>query len=218
MYKILLAEDNSKLRLLMERYLRTHGFDVRCAADGAEAIDLFHSEPFDLILLDILMPEKNGIDVCNHIRETSKIPILFLTALATEGDQLTGYGAGADDYIVKPFSLPVLVAKCNALLNRRGQQAEWIEHAGIRLSEEKHIAFVGDEPLQLSTTDFTLLAYFLKNPGIVLSREQIILHVWGDEYDGYDRSVDNHIKTLRRALGENGILIRIVIRRGYVMD
>ena len=131
---------------------------------------------------------------------------------------MTGYGAGADDYIVKPFSLPVLVAKSNALLNRRGQQAEWIEHAGIRLSEEKHIAFVGDEPLQLSTTDFTLLAYFLKKPGIVLSREQIILHVWGDEYDGYDRSVDNHIKTLRRALGENGILIRTVIRRGYVMD
>ena len=218
MQKILVAEDNRKLSGLMVRYLTSHGFEAVPAFDGEEAIRLFQETPFDLVLLDVMMPKMDGFEVCKELRKTSRVPVIFLTALAGEEDQLTGYGTGADDYIVKPFSLPVLLAKCNALLNRLKVQEEWLEHGGIRLNEEKRIALAGENALSLSSMDFDLLKLFLQNPGVVLMREQIILRLWGYDYEGYDRSVDTHVKTLRKALGPYGKAIRTVVRKGYVLD
>lgn len=217
MKRVLLAEDNVHMRELIGDYLEENGFEVEAAADGLAAWEMFQTGNYQLILLDVMMPEMDGFTLCRNIREKENVPILFLTARVQEEDQLRGYRLGADDYILKPFSLPVLAAKCRAILERNGGGG-WLESAGIRLNPQQRQVLCGGEPVALQSLDFDLLYYFMQNPGRILTREQILLKLWGYEYSGSDRSVDTHVKKLRQALGKYGTCIRTIVKQGYLFD
>ena len=176
------------------------------------------TKSYQLILLDVMMPGMDGFTLCRKIRERESVPVLFLTARVLEEDQLRGYELGADDYILKPFSLRVLLAKCQAVLERyqRGTKAEtqW----GIVLNEERQQFFCDGKPVELQSLDYRLLSYFFKNPNRILTREQIILKLWGYEYKGTDRAVDTHVKNVRKALGDYGSCIRTIVKKGYIFE
>jgi DNA-binding response OmpR family regulator len=216
MKRILLAEDNDSLREVIADYLGEKDFEVVQAEDGIIAWEIFQQEKFDLVLLDVMMPGMDGFEVCKKIKETENVPVLFLTAKVQEEDQLTGYRLGADDYIVKPFSLPVLRAKCQVVLERNQGIGDWIEVDNIRLSESQRRVFVDEKEVVLQPLDFELLHYFMNNQGRILTRDQILVKLWGYDYEGSDRSVDTHVKKLRKALGNEGKLIKTVIKKGYV--
>lgn len=218
MCRILLAEDNDNLREVMTDYLEDNGFQVTAVPDGAEAWDAFCGQDFRLVLLDVMMPRMNGFEVCRRIRAKEDVPILFLTARAQEEDQLRGYALGADEYIVKPFSLPVLVAKCKAILERAGGRAMTdavITAPGLSVNTLTGKVTADGEEIELPALDFKLLRYFMANQGRILTREQILDRIWGMDYDGSDRVVDTHIKKLRKALGKQGSHIETVIKEGY---
>ncbi len=218
MNRILLAEDNDSLRELVQDYLAQNGFEVDAKADGLSAWEAFREKNYQLVLLDVMMPGMDGFELCRKIRERENVPILFLTARVQEEDQLRGYRLGADDYIMKPFSLPVLLAKCRAILARNNGTGDWLEMGGIRLSPGEHRLFAGENPVELQALDFKLLLYFMRNPGRALSRDQILVKVWGYDYEGSERSVDTHVKNLRKALGRHGKYIRTVVKVGYVFE
>ncbi|MBO4788376.1 MAG: response regulator transcription factor [Lachnospiraceae bacterium] len=218
MCRILLAEDNENLREVMTDYLTDNGFTVDAVADGVLAWEAFCERDYRLVLLDVMMPRMNGFDVCRRIRAKEDVPILFLTARVQEQDQLLGYSLGADEYIVKPFSLPVLVAKCRAILERaagRAMAAEVFTADGLSVDFAKNAVHVDGAPVELQSLDLRLLRYFIANRGRVLTREQILDRIWGLDYDGSDRVVDTHIKKLRKALGRYGSHIETVIKEGY---
>ena len=218
MCRILLAEDNENLREVMTDYLTDNGFTVDAVADGMLAWEAFCEKDYRLVLLDVMMPRMNGFEVCRRIRAKEDVPILFLTARVQEQDQLLGYSLGADEYIVKPFSLPVLVAKCRAILERaagRAMAAEVFTADGLSVDFAKNAVLVDGAPVELQALDLRLLRYFIANRGRVLTREQILDRIWGLEYEGSDRVVDTHIKKLRKALGRYGSHIETVIKEGY---
>lgn len=218
MKKILLAEDNDDLRELIQDYLSENGFEVCAMEDGLSAWEVFQQEKFDLILLDVMMPGMDGFELCKKIREMENVPILFLTAKVQEEDQLRGYQLGADDYILKPFSLPVLNAKCKVILERNNHVGDWIEAGNIRMQPDQGKVMCDGREISLQALDVELLYYFMQNQGRVLSREQILVKIWGYDYEGNDRSVDTHVKNLRKALGESGQCIKTVIKKGYVFE
>ncbi|MCR5375933.1 MAG: response regulator transcription factor [Lachnospiraceae bacterium] len=218
MCRILLAEDNENLREVMTDYLTDNGFTVDAVADGVQAWEAFCEKDYRLVLLDVMMPRMNGFEVCRRIRAKEDVPILFLTARVQEQDQLLGYSLGADEYIVKPFSLPVLVAKCRAILERaagRAMAADVFAADGLSVDFAKNAVLVDGTPVELQALDLRLLRYFIANRGRVLTREQILDRIWGLEYEGSDRVVDTHIKKLRKALGRCGSHIETVIKEGY---
>lgn len=218
MCRILLAEDNESLREVMTDYLTDNGFTVDATADGLSAWEAFCENDYRLVLLDVMMPKMNGFDVCRRIRAKEDVPILFLTARVQEEDQLLGYSLGADEYIVKPFSLPVLVAKCKAILERaagRAMSENEFSLDGLYVNYASCRATVDGRDIGLQALDFRLLRYFIANRGRVLTREQILDRIWGLEYEGSDRVVDTHIKKLRKALGRYGSHIETVIKEGY---
>ncbi|MBR5712347.1 MAG: response regulator transcription factor [Lachnospiraceae bacterium] len=218
MCRILLAEDNDNLREVMTDYLSDNGFEVVAAADGQRAWEAFCESSFRLVLLDVMMPGLNGFEVCRRIRAREDVPILFLTARVQEEDQLQGYALGADEYIVKPFSLPVLVAKCRAVLERAAGRAMTdavISVDGLSVNSVTGKVTADGAEVELPALDYRLLRYFLANRGRILSREQILDRIWGMDYEGSDRVVDTHVKKLRRALGEQGRHIETVIKEGY---
>lgn len=216
MKKIMLAEDNNHLREVVSDYLSDKGYDICAMKDGQTAWEAFQEEKFDLVLLDVMMPGMDGFELCRKIREIESVPILFLTARIQEEDQLRGYNLGADDYILKPFSLPVLYAKCRVILERNHHNGEWIEIRNIKIHPEQRKVICRGKEITLQALDFELLNYFMRNPGRILSREQILVKLWGYDYEGNDRSVDTHIKKLRKALGSEGKEIKTVIKKGYV--
>lgn len=218
MKRILLAEDNAHMRELIQDYLSENGFEVDAEPDGLKAWEAVQTRDYHLVLLDVMMPEMDGFTLCRKIREREGVPILFLTARVQEADQLRGYRLGADDYILKPFSLPVLLAKCRAILDRNQRNGNWIEADGIRLYPEQRQVTCDGEVITLQALDFDLLQYFMKNPGRILTREQILLKLWGYDYSGSDRAVDTHVKNLRKALGKYGKYIRTIIKTGYVFE
>ena len=222
MERILLAEDNDNLREVMTDYLTDYGFDVCAMPDGLAAWDAFLEGGFQLVILDVMMPRMNGFELCRRIRTREDVPILFLTARVQEEDQLRGYALGADEYIVKPFSLPVLAAKCKAVLERaagRSASADVFSEDGLTVNFTTHQVIVDGRETELQALDFNLLRYFLQNRGRVLSREQILDRIWGLSYDGSDRVVDTHIKKLRKALGTYGRdHILTVIKEGYKLS
>ena len=219
--KILIVDDESRMRKLVRDFLIRDNFDVLEAADGEEALDIFYRDKeISLIILDIMMPKINGWDVCREIRETSKIPIIMLTAKGEETDELQGFDLGVDEYIAKPFSPKILVARVQAILRRSNKIAdeETVQAGTIRMDKAAHLVTVGTERVELSYKEFELLAYFIENQGIALSREKILNHVWNYDYFGDARTIDTHVKKLRNKLGKSGEYIKTIWGMGYKFE
>lgn len=220
--KILIADDESRLRKLVRDYLVRENYDILEAADGEEALEIFYREQkLDLIILDIMMPKHNGYEVCREIRQTSQVPIMMLTAKGEESDVLQGFDIGADEYITKPFSPRILVARVNAVLRRTSDPDEKegkLEAAGICIDRNAHVVTIDGKEITLSVKEFELLSYFVQNQGIALSRETILNHVWNYDYYGDARTIDTHVKKLRSKMGTKGDLIHTVWGMGYKFE
>lgn len=216
--KILVVDDESRMRKLVRDFLVKQNFEVVEAGDGEEALNLFYQDKeIALIILDVMMPKMNGWEVCREIRETSKIPIIMLTAKSDESDELQGFDLGVDEYISKPFSPKILVARVEAILRRTNKAAgeEILETGGIRMDKTAHMVTVDGVHVDLSFKEFELLAYFMENEGIALSREKILNHVWNYDYFGDARTIDTHVKKLRNKMGEKGEYIKTIWGMGY---
>lgn len=219
--KILIVEDDARLREILCDYFRSKGDDPTAAADGMEALRLLGEADFDAVLLDIMMPELDGLSVCRAVRRTNDVPIIFLTALSAEEDKLLGYELGADDYVTKPFTMSVLYAKTVALIRRSRRSVlagDRIEAGGITLEDSTRRVFAGKTEVVLTPKEFSLLRCLMLNRNIVLSREQLLVKCWGYDYEGEARAVDTHIKRLREKLGENAGCIKTVIKAGYKLE
>lgn len=219
---VLIVDDEERLRFLIEAYLKKEGLNVLQAENGHEALKLFKENVVDLVVLDIMMPIMDGWITCREIRKISNVPVIMLTAKSEDEDQLLGFNLGTDSYVTKPFSPKVLVARIKALLKRaypdEGGNADEKAYDGVYVNEEHHEAKVNDKEIYLSPKEFELLGYFIKNKGIVLSREKILDAVWGLAYYGELRTVDTHIKRLREKLGEKSYLIVTVRGTGYKFE
>ncbi|MBO5371361.1 MAG: response regulator transcription factor [Lachnospiraceae bacterium] len=219
--KILVVDDESRMRKLVRDFLVRNNYEVLEAADGEEALDIFYKDKeISLIILDIMMPKINGWEVCKEIRETSKIPIIMLTAKSDETDELLGFDLGVDEYISKPFSPKILVARVEAILRRANKTLEEdsVEVGGIRMDKVAHLVTVDGERVDLSYKEFELLSYFIENAGIALSRETILNNVWNYDYFGDARTIDTHVKKLRSKLGSRGEYIRTIWGMGYKFE
>ena len=220
-YKILLAEDEKSLRDIASRFLASNGFDVEAVSDGNEAVLAVNRNIYDVIILDIMMPEKNGIEVCKFIRTKYDVPVIFLTALNEEQDIVKGYEVGADEYVVKPVSMPVLLSKVNAMIKRyKGLLVKngVIRTGGLQVELARKLVTVNSKTVTLAPKEYDLLIYFMENKNLVLTREQILDAVWGSDYFGYDRAVDTHVKKLRAALGAENFHIKTLIKQGYMWE
>ena len=219
MVRILIVEDNEELLALVADYFKNKGsFDVFTAPDGTSALKLVDEKDFDIAILDIMLPGPNGFEICRTLRNKSRCPIVFLTALGNEDNILKGYEIGADEYMVKPFSPKVLYAKCLALLSRTEAELSRevvIECGDIRLYPLRMDVEAGGHNIKLAPKEYFLLKALIENKGIVLDRDRLMDLVWGVGFDGNDRTVDSHIKKLRKSLGSCGGAIRTVIGGGY---
>ena len=219
--KILVVDDESRMRKLVKDFLSKSGYEVLEAGDGEEAVDIFFKDKeIALIILDVMMPKMDGWQVCREIRQYSKVPIIMLTAKSDERDELLGFDLGVDEYISKPFSPKILVARVEAILRRTGQTdtESVLEAGGIRINKTAHQATLYGEPLELSYKEFELLTYFLENQGIALSREKILNNVWNYDYFGDARTIDTHVKKLRSKMGEKGEYIKTIWGMGYKFE
>lgn len=218
--KILVVDDEFKMRRLMRNFLEVNGHKVVEAADGEEALNIFYTnKDIDLVILDVMMPKISGFDVLMEIRSASSVPVIMLTARAQECDEIMGYDIGADQYITKPFSLKVLVAKVEALLRRTmSQQAEVFAFDGITIDKVAHSVSIDNVEIYLSVKEFDLLCYLVENRGITLSREKILDNVWDFDYFGDARTIDTHITKLRKKLGKYGRYLSTVRGIGYKFE
>lgn len=218
-YKVLLADDEQGLRDITKKYLERNGFDVITAKNGAEAIAAVDKNVFDIIVLDIMMPEIDGRQVCQYIRTKYDVPVIFLTALGKEQDIIQGYEIRADEYVIKPFSMPILMAKINSLVKRyHGLTIKngLITIGNIQIEPARRIVTVNKKVISIAPKEYELLMYFIDNKNQVLSRTQILDAVWGYDYEGYDRAVDTHVKKLRAILGGENHYIQTIIKGGYI--
>lgn len=218
--KILVVDDEQRMRKLVRDFLVKKGFQVLEASDGEEAIDVFFSEKnIELVILDVMMPKMDGWAVCREIRQYSQVPIVMLTAKSGEKDELLGFELGVDEYISKPFSPKVLVARVEAILRRTGAATEDIlEIGGITLDKSAHEVTIDGNKLELSFKEFELLTYFIDNKGIALSREKILNNVWNYDYYGDARTIDTHVKKLRNKMGDKGNYIKTIWGMGYKFE
>lgn len=220
--KILVVDDESRMRKLVRDFLSRENYEVLEAGDGEEALSIFYANnDIALLLLDIMMPKLNGWEVCREIRRVSKVPIIMLTAKADESDELMGFDLGVDEYIAKPFSPKILMARVEAVLRRTnqiGDEAETREMGGILLDRTAHQVTIDGEPIELSYKEFELLNYFMENAGIALSREKILNNVWNYDYYGDARTIDTHVKKLRSKMGDKGEYIKTIWGLGYKFE
>ena len=218
--KILIVDDEERMRKLVRDFLSNKGYRVLEASNGEEAVDIFlQHKDIGLILLDVMMPVMDGWEACKAIREYSKVPIIMLTAKSEEKDELKGFELGVDEYITKPFSPKILVARVEAILRRLGNTGdETLEAGGISIDKIAHTVTIDGEQIDLSFKEFELLSYFLENKGIALSREMILNHVWNYDYFGDARTIDTHVKKLRNKMGEKGELIKTIWGMGYKFE
>lgn len=218
--KILVVDDETRMRKLVKDFLVKDGYEVIEAADGEEAVDIFFSEKnIELIILDVMMPKLDGWGVCKEIRQYSKVPIIMLTAKSSERDELQGFELGVDEYVSKPFSPKILVARVQAILRRTNVlDEEAIEADGILIDKSAHKVVIDGETLELSYKEFELLAYFVENRGIALSREKILNNVWNYDYYGDARTIDTHVKKLRSKMGDKGNYIKTIWGMGYKFE
>ena len=219
--KILVVDDESRMRKLVRDFLVKKDFEVMEAGDGAQALDLFYADKdIALIILDVMMPKMDGWEVCREIRSQSKVPIIMLTARSDERDELLGFELGVDEYISKPFSPKILVARVEAILRRTNAlgSEEVLEAGAIRIDQAAHQVTIDGEVVELSFKEFELLTYFVENKGIALSREKILNSVWNYDYFGDARTIDTHVKKLRSKMGEHGDYIKTVWGMGYKFE
>ena len=219
--KILVVDDESRMRKLVSDFLVKSDYDVLEAGDGSEALDLFFREKdIALVVLDVMMPKMDGWQVCREIRAYSKVPIIMLTARADERDELQGFQLGVDEYVTKPFSPKILVARIEAILRRTNQRAneETLRCGGIEIDKAAHRVMIDGREVELSYKEFELLAYFVENRGIALSREKILNNVWNYDYFGDARTIDTHVKKLRSKMGAKGELIKTIWGMGYKFE
>ena len=219
--KILVVDDESRMRKLVKDFLVKHDYEVLEAQDGEQAVDIFFEDKdIALVILDVMMPKMDGWQVCREIRAHSKVPIIMLTAKGDERDELLGFELGVDEYISKPFSPKILVARVEAILRRtgHGEQEEILEAGGIVLNKTAHLVTVDGKAMDLSYKEFELMTYFMENQGIALSREKILNHVWNYDYFGDARTIDTHVKKLRSKMGEKGEYIKTVWGMGYKFE
>ncbi len=219
--KILAVDDESRMRKLVKDFLVKQNYEVLEAGDGSEALDIFfENQDIALIILDIMMPKMDGWQVCREIRNYSKVPIIMLTARTDERDELQGFQLGVDEYISKPFSPKILVARVEAILRRTAQVSEntLLECGGISIDKAAHVVSIDGNPIELSFKEFELLTYFIENKGIALSREKILNSVWNYDYFGDARTIDTHVKKLRSKMGDKGDLIKTVWGMGYKLE
>ena len=218
--QILVVDDESRMRKLVKDFLQREGYSVLEAGDGMEAMDIFYEQKIDLVILDVMMPRMDGWQTCREIRRDSTVPIIMLTARSEERDELQGFEHGVDEYISKPFSPKILVARVGALLKRiYGTDAEEkMEAGGIELDKAAHQVQVDGKSIDLSYKEFELLTYFLENQGIALSREKILNNVWNYDYFGDARTIDTHVKKLRNKLGDKGNYIKTIWGMGYKFE
>ena len=218
--KILVVDDEARMRKLVKDFLSVKGFQVLEAADGEEAVDLFFEQKdIAMILLDVMMPKMDGWEVLKTIRRYSKVPIIMLTARGEERDELQGFDLGVDEYIAKPFSPKILVARVEAILRRvNGAAADNVEVGGICIDKAARQVTIDGQPVDLSYKEFELLSYFVENQGLALSREKILNNVWNYDYFGDARTIDTHVKKLRSKMGEKGELIKTIWGMGYKLE
>ena len=217
MYKLLIAEDDLRIREAVKVFFQKRDFSVTEAGDGTEAIELLREKEFDLILLDVMMPGADGFQVCRALRKRTDAPVIFMTARTAEEDQLRGFALEADDYVTKPFSLPVLHAKAEALIKRHKgiRQQNRLEFCGIAVDLKEHEVRVDGRTVGMPPKVFALLVFFMENTNRILTREQILDAVWGEETFCYDRAVDTTIRKLRALLGNRAGCIKTIIKVGY---
>ncbi len=218
--KIMVVDDEERMRKLVKDYLTIKGYEVIEAADGKEAVDIFlQNKDISLILLDVMMPNMDGWETLKIIREYSTVPVVMLTARAEEKDELQGFNLGVDEYITKPFSPKILVARIEAILRRSTEGKEdVIELEGIRIDKSAHQVTIDGTPVELSYKEFELLTYFMENKGIALSREKILNNVWNYDYFGEARTIDTHVKKLRSKMGAKGNCIKTIWGMGYKFE
>ena len=219
--KILVVDDESRMRKLVKDFLTKKGFTVIEAGDGEEAVDkFFEVKDIALIILDVMMPKMDGWQVCREIRQYSRVPIIMLTAKSDEKDELQGFDLGVDEYITKPFSPKILVARVEAILRRSNVLAadDTMEAGGIELNKAAHEVLIDGKFVELSYKEFELLAYFMSNQGVALSRERILNNVWNYDYFGDARTIDTHVKKLRSKLGAKGEYIKTIWGMGYKFE
>ena len=219
--KILVVDDESRMRKLVHDFLAREGYEVLEAGDGEEALDIFYQQKdIALLVLDIMMPRINGFEVCREIRQTSKVPIIMLTAKSDESSELNGFECGADEYIAKPFSPKILTARVDALIRRSYSidSSEVTDVGGIIIDKAAHIVKIDGQEIDLSFKEFELLTYFVDNKGLALSREKILNNVWNYDYFGDPRTIDTHVKKLRSKMGEKGDYIKTVWGLGYKFE
>ena len=219
MANILIVEDEKNMQDIICEYMHKGGHTCFTADDGVDALMLMKNNPMDLMVLDIMMPHLDGFTVCKMAREMSNLPIIMLTAKSSEDDKLKGYELGADDYMTKPFSPKVLLAKANALLRRSSvAPAETISAGKISIIPASHKVFLDGQEITLTHKEYELLHFFMSNPGQIFNREQLLNRIWGYDFEGTTRTVDTHIKTLRQKLGDESKHIVTLIRSGYKFE
>lgn len=219
--KILVVDDESRMRKLVRDFLVKQNYEVMEARDGSEALDVFFAhQDIALIILDVMMPKMDGWQVCREVRNYSRVPVIMLTARTDERDELQGFELGVDEYIAKPFSPKILVARVEAILRRTNQMTgdAVLSYGGISIDQAAHVVTIDNRTVDLSFKEFELLTYFMENKGIALSREKILNSVWNYDYFGDARTIDTHVKKLRSKLGEKGDLIKTVWGMGYKLE
>ena len=217
--KILIGDDEARMRKLIGDFLISNNFDIVEANDGEEALKVFYStKGISLIILDVMMPKLNGYETLKLLREDSKVPVVMLTAKGEENDQIKGFVSGADDYVQKPFSPKVLVARINAILRRNESETKMVEIGGIKIDKTAHQVYVDDKPIDFTFKEFELLDYLIENKGMALTREKLLNAVWNFDYFGDARTVDTHIKKVRAKLGKKGEYIKTLWGFGYKFE
>ncbi len=219
MYKLLIADDEDNIRKLISKYASFEGYEVTEAPDGMTALEILRTKDFDIIILDIMMPDIDGFSVCRELRKSKNTPVIMLSARGEEYDKLHGFEIGIDDYVVKPFSPKELMMRCSAILKRTNNITNDVYTCGeLKVDFAGRIVYVGQNKAELTPKEYDLLFYLIKNKGIALTREKLISNVWGYDFFGDDRTLDTHIKLLRKNLGDSAYHIVTLRGVGYRFD
>ena len=216
--RVLVVDDESLIRDVIKEYLNIDGFEVQEATNGEEAVTLALQNDYNLIIMDIMMPKKDGYQAVKEIRKAKDVPILMLSARGEEFDKLFGFDIGVDDYVTKPFSPKELVARVKAIIKRNEKSGAKLEFGGLVLDDKAHEVTIDGKSVNLTPKEYDLLKYFVSNNHIALSREQLLTNIWGYDFYGDDRTVDTHVKTLRHQLGKYGEYIKTVRKVGYKFE